>query len=144
MSLIFLQPVADARGDSLDPWSYNVPESFIVDKGCASSVSMASEAVMKSIFFFKEYISAVDGDRCMMHPSCSTYSLMAIERHGFIMGYIMTVDRLIHENNEMDFAEIVKIGDHARYHDPVENNDFWWYKVNRISNSLSPDRPGKR
>ena len=64
----------------------------------------------------------------MMHPSCSSYSLIAIEKHGFIIGYIMTVDRLIHENNEMDIAEVIKIGEVTRYHDSVENNDFWWYK----------------
>ncbi len=71
-------------------------------------------------------ISRVDGNRCPMHPTCSRYSLEAIEKHGFLIGIVMTCDRLIHESNEMDYAPLVEVGDSVKYADPVENNDFWW------------------
>lgn len=71
-------------------------------------------------------ISRVDGNRCPMYPTCSHYSIKAIEKHGFIIGIVMTCDRLIHEANEMDYAPLVEVGDTVRYADPVENNDFWW------------------
>jgi hypothetical protein len=71
-------------------------------------------------------ISRVDGNRCPMYPTCSHYSIEAIEKHGFLIGIIMTCDRLIHESNEMDYAPLVEVGDTVKYADPVENNDFWW------------------
>lgn len=71
-------------------------------------------------------ISRVDGNRCSMYPTCSNYSIEAIEKHGLLIGIVMTCDRLIHEANEMDYAPPVEGVDSLRYADPVENNDFWW------------------
>jgi len=62
-----------------------------------------------------------------MHPTCSAYGLQATERHGFILGIILTADRLIHESDEMSFAPMVEVGGTVRFLDPVDNNDFWWY-----------------
>jgi len=73
-------------------------------------------------------ISRVDGNRCSMEPTCSRYAIEAIEKHGFLIGIIMTCDRLIHEGNEMDYAPLVEVGDSVRYADPVRNNDYWWYR----------------
>jgi hypothetical protein len=118
-----------AQGDSFNPWSFGLSNLNAERSGKSShDLSPAARTSRKVIHFFREYISSVDGDRCMMHPSCSSYGLIAIEKHGFIIGYIMTVDRLIHENNEMDIAEVIKTRGISLYHDSVENNDFWWYK----------------
>ncbi len=51
--------------------------------------------------FYKKYISPVDGDRCMMYPSCSTYSKEAIHKFGFFRGFIMTCDRLARCGNDL-------------------------------------------
>ena len=45
----------------------------------------------------------------------------------------MTTDRLIHENNEMDYAVIIKKGDRYRYFDPLSNNDYWWSSKDVLS-----------
>ncbi len=127
--LLFVFDINIVHGDSFNPWSFKQSNSDAVTGSKSScELSPAAKTFRKGIHFFREYISAVDGNRCMMYPSCSSYSLMAIEKHGFIIGYIMTVDRLIHENNEMDIAEVINTGEATRYHDSVENNDFWWYK----------------
>jgi hypothetical protein len=73
-----------------------------------------------------EAISRVDGNRCSMYPTCSHYAIEAVEKHGLLIGIVMTCDRLIHESNEMDYSPLVEVGDSLRYADPVENNDFWW------------------
>ena len=78
--------------------------------------------------FFREHISAVDGDRCPSMPTCSSYSVQAFEKHGFFIGWIMTVDRLIHEGEEAGVSPLVHQNGVTRVLDPVENNDFWWYK----------------
>ena len=77
---------------------------------------------------FQRYISPVDGDRCNMYPSCSTYGLHAFRKHGVLKGLVLTADRLLHEYDEGAFApRIIKSGK-LRYYDPVEYNDFWWHK----------------
>ena len=77
--------------------------------------------------FFSEHISAVDGDRCPSDPSCSSYSAQAFKKHGFFVGWAMTVDRLIHEGDEGSVSPVVRRNGRLKILDPVENNDFWWY-----------------
>ena len=79
--------------------------------------------------FYKETVSKVDGDRCPSEPSCSEYSLQAFRKHGFFIGWIMTVDRLIHEGTEeTKVSPVVFSRGKKKIYDPVENNDFWWYR----------------
>ena len=75
-----------------------------------------------------KHISAVDGQRCPSEPTCSAYSAQAFRNHGFFIGWVMTVDRLIHEADEGRNSPIVKRHGEFKIFDPVSNNDFWWYK----------------
>ena len=47
------------------------------------------------IYFYQQHISPVDGQRCTMHPGCSSYSAQAIDTYGLPKGALMTFDRLI-------------------------------------------------
>lgn len=77
---------------------------------------------------FRDHISAVDGDRCPSIPTCSAYGVQAFKKHGFFMGWMMTVDRLIHEGKEETaVSPLVFSGGKWKIYDPVKNNDFWWY-----------------
>jgi putative component of membrane protein insertase Oxa1/YidC/SpoIIIJ protein YidD len=75
----------------------------------------------------RTYLSPIDGKTCPMHPSCSKYSLLCFEKHGLFMGWVMTWDRLLHEADEMGKAHVIYINGVERFHDPIENNDFWWH-----------------
>jgi hypothetical protein len=75
--------------------------------------------------FFQRVISPVDGDRCPSYPTCSTYSIQAYQRHGAILGTLMTVDRLFHEDSEAEFAPIIEVHGMRRIYDPVWANEFW-------------------
>jgi len=79
------------------------------------------------------HISEVDGQRCPSEPTCSSYSAQAFRKHGFFIGWVMTVDRLIHEADEGRHSPIVKRNGAFKIFDPVANNDFWWYDKNGIS-----------
>ena len=82
---------------------------------------------LRLISFYKNHISPVDGDRCPSYPTCASYAEQAFQKHGFIMGWMMTVDRLIHEGNEeTSVSPFVYMDGEVRIFDPVENNDFWW------------------
>ncbi len=84
--------------------------------------------LIQAIRFYQHYISPVIGDRCQMYPSCSSYAVEAIKKHGCLIGPVMTSDRLIHEANETDHAPVIEKEGDYRYYDPVGGNDFWWYK----------------
>ncbi|MGE0083329.1 MAG: membrane protein insertion efficiency factor YidD [Desulfococcaceae bacterium] len=77
------------------------------------------------IKIFREYISPIDGNRCPMYPSCSAYSMEAIQKYGLIKGWVMTCDRLLRcGRDEVKLAPRVIIGGEAYCHDPVADNDF--------------------
>ena len=76
---------------------------------------------------YRDHISRVDSDRCPSIPTCSSYSARAFEKHGFFIGWLMTVDRLIHEADEGSVSPVVYHKGRFKILDPVENNDFWWF-----------------
>lgn len=46
------------------------------------------------IKFYKYFISPLLGNRCRFYPSCSSYSLEALQLHGAIIGSYLTLKRL--------------------------------------------------
>ena len=78
---------------------------------------------------YRNHISPIDGDRCPSLPTCSSYSVQAMERHGLFLGWMMTVDRLLHEGQEeTKVSPVVYHEGKWRIFDPVQSNDFWWYR----------------
>ncbi|MDQ1334691.1 MAG: uncharacterized protein QG552_1641 [Thermodesulfobacteriota bacterium] len=77
------------------------------------------------------HISEVDGQRCPSDPTCSSYSAQVFRKHGFFVGWVMTVDRLIHEADEGRNSPVVRRNGEFKILDPVENNDFWWHGRNK-------------
>lgn len=77
--------------------------------------------------FYGKVISPIDGDRCPMYPSCSHYTKTSIEKHGFAMGWIMGMDRIVRcGGDEKKNARPHFVKNKKLIYDPVENNDFWW------------------
>lgn len=44
---------------------------------------------------YKRTLSPLLGNRCRFHPSCSSYAMTALERHGVVRGSLMTMTRLL-------------------------------------------------
>lgn len=87
----------------------------------------ASPPLAHQIGFFRQVLSKADGDRCPMYPSCSTYALESLQKHGALMGWVMACDRLLRcGHDEVRLAPAVRIGQRRRAYDPVASNDFWW------------------
>lgn len=80
------------------------------------------------IGFFRKVLSRADGNRCAMHPSCSTYALSSLRKHGALMGWVMACDRLLRcGHDEVRLAPVVRVGQRRQAYDPVSGNDFWWW-----------------
>ncbi len=78
------------------------------------------------IRFFQKFISPVDGPRCQMYPTCSQYGREAVKKHGALLGFIMSADRLMRDNGGVPqhYPLIIKFN-RFFYFDPVSANDLW-------------------
>ena len=82
--------------------------------------------------FYQNHISVVDGNRCPMYPSCSSYASRAFEKHGPVLGWIMSCDRLVRcGRDEADVSGKIIVNSQKLIHDPVEANDFWWFEKDK-------------
>ncbi|WDP93271.1 MAG: membrane protein insertion efficiency factor YidD [Desulfobacter sp.] len=81
-----------------------------------------------AIAFFQDHISAADGNRCPMTPSCSAYAARAVQKHGLVIGWIMACDRLVRcGRDEARISPHIRIKGREYISDPVSANDFWWF-----------------
>ncbi|WP_303720812.1 membrane protein insertion efficiency factor YidD [Malonomonas rubra] len=79
-----------------------------------------------AVKFFQSHLSPVDGPRCPMYPTCSAYALQALRKHGPLFGTFQTVDRLYREGDvEHEHTQPINKWGYVRFHDPLQNNDFW-------------------
>lgn len=98
----------------------DMPNSQPATQGDAALVMAAP------IRFFQKYLSGADGDRCPMTPSCSSYAIQAIQRHGAVKGWIMASDRLMRcGHDELKLSPSVMTRNGVRCQDSVQSNDFW-------------------
>ena len=71
------------------------------------------------IEFYQDVISPVLGARCPMHPSCSEYSRLCLQRHGLLKGIALSADRLLRCGSDRTFYGPVLVGPmQARLDDP--------------------------
>lgn len=71
------------------------------------------------IEFHKNVISEADGPRSHFKPSSSQYTLEAIQKYGFIQGYLLGCDRLMRENSDPWIYPIVETRLNVLKYDPV-------------------------
>ncbi|MBU3852081.1 MAG: membrane protein insertion efficiency factor YidD [Candidatus Paralactobacillus gallistercoris] len=72
------------------------------------------------IKLYKKYLSPLLPPSCRYYPTCSTYMIQAIEKHGVILGLIMGIARILRCN------PLVKGG-----YDPVP--DYFTLRRNRTA-----------
>jgi putative component of membrane protein insertase Oxa1/YidC/SpoIIIJ protein YidD len=100
--------------------------SGVSSDGAKQTSRSQASPLTGAVGFYRKFISGADGNRCPMYPSCSTYSLEAIQKHGAFLGWIMTCDRLMRcGRDELTLARRVQIQGQTYALDPVAKNDFW-------------------
>lgn len=114
--LIFAQ-TEDCLAEEWGPWE--TPEKQTVSEKNSAPLQLA-------VRFFQKYISPIDGPRCPMYPTCSSYSLQALKKHGPLIGVFQTVDRLYREaDRKHEHQDPINKWGYIRFYDPLERNDFW-------------------
>lgn len=88
--------------------------------------------MVSAIQFYRgplNHLSAVRFGECPMYPSDSEYSLESFEKHGWVLGWIMTMDRLLRcGRDETRRSPPVRMDGKWKIYDPLVNNDFWWHQ----------------
>ncbi len=119
--------------DASAPWSVeaSVPVIEFRDNIASQTRGERCETVSQVVCqgwlsFYQRVLSVVTVSQCVMEPSCSAYSMLAVGKHGAVVGVIMTADRLLHEGDEQKTARLAELDRGWRIYDSVENNDFWW------------------
>ncbi len=59
---------------------------------------LLKKIVKLPVYFYKRFISAYLPARCRYYPTCSNYTLEAIEKHGVIKGIILGAWRILRCN----------------------------------------------
>jgi putative membrane protein insertion efficiency factor len=118
--VVLLLAFAQASCSQADDWGpWEAPPQKTARKETTAPLQLA-------VRFFQKYISPVDGPRCPMYPTCSSYSLQAMQQHGPLIGVFQTVDRLYREGDQQhEHQQPINKWGYVRFFDPLESNDFW-------------------
>lgn len=102
--ILFLSPIlVHAIPGYFEPWgkdaglAYHPSQSIQEVKPKDSIAVRVAEQV---ILFHQNVLSPVDGPRSHFRPSSSSYMMQSMQKHGFIMGFLMGCDRLMRENGD--------------------------------------------
>jgi hypothetical protein len=113
------------------PWSTSESAPSVASSAHSGSRSSGPNDGFVDFVYgaYSRYLTRIDGARCEHRPTCSRYALLAVKRHGYVVGTWMTVERLLRggRSSVLRPLEIYKIEEGRRYYyDPVENNDFFF------------------
>jgi putative membrane protein insertion efficiency factor len=88
---------------------------------------------------YQVMVSPADGRSCRFFPSCSTYMLQAVHRHGPLIGVVMGLERVQRNHDGWQYTP-------CRYQgvslllDPVEDND-WWFRPRSVRSDEPEESP---
>ena len=89
--------------------------------------SVPKIAALGFVRFYQLYISpALRQNKCVFSPSCSRYSVAAINKDGAAMGMLMTFDRLSRCHTGAKHSPYYEM-DGGLLKDSPDDNDFWWH-----------------
>lgn len=89
-----------------------------------------------------DHLSALRYGGCPMHPTCSSYAVAAIKKHGALIGWIMACDRLLRCGlDETRLSSEILVDANWKTVDTLEQNDFWWVLPQSESGPLTPFPP---
>jgi len=112
---------------------------YLLLAGASLAVAMFWQSILPAetkpeamvMHYYRHVMGQLDGRSCPSYPVCSLYASQAIERYGFLLGSWLTIDRVIHEGDDLYQGQWLNIDGETRLYDPLSRNDFWmqiWIK----------------
>ncbi|WP_052080730.1 membrane protein insertion efficiency factor YidD [Porphyromonas sp. COT-239 OH1446] len=75
-----------------------MPSTSVLNRALHALRLLASWMLLLPIYFYKAAISPLFPPACRFTPSCSTYAVEAIKRHGPIKGLWLAIKRILRCN----------------------------------------------
>ena len=120
MSVLFLVPLSlYAMPGYFEPWGRDADLRTPTEEPLTPTPSLAARGMNLLIALRQNYLTATDGPRSHFQPTSSEYMRLAIEKHGFLKGYLMGCDRLMRENSEPWVYNKIEAEGKLFKHDPV-------------------------
>ncbi|WP_160164984.1 membrane protein insertion efficiency factor YidD [Chrysiogenes arsenatis] len=117
--VILLGSVSASADDAMkSPWDTTVPPS----QTPSTSLSPGKALGKGLLRVYQETLSRTDHSRCPSYPSCSHYTLEAIDRFGLWRGMFMGADRMLHEADMSDNPSRIFRNGRWYVYDPIERN----------------------
>ena len=95
-----LLPLLIAACGYFQPWGPDGSLEHAQKKPTGMHRNFGVKVAEQMILFHQNVISPVDGPRSHFRPTSSRYTLVAMQRYGFLKGFVMGCDRLMRENKE--------------------------------------------
>lgn len=120
--LFFFPPFIHAAPGYFEPWGKDAdlahtPSQITQEVNLKHSFGV--QAAEQIILFHQKVLSPVDGPRSHFYPSSSSYMMQSMQKHGFILGFLMGCDRLMRENNEDWVYRKIETGGKIMKYDPI-------------------------
>ena len=68
---------------------------------------------------YKKFFSSQDNPSCVFHPSCSSYSVQAMQQKGMFIGTLQTFDRLSRCHRFIKTNQYIYDPSKQRFYDPI-------------------------
>jgi uncharacterized protein len=117
--LIFIPIALFSREPFREPWGKDSNLEMPETKESIGKKGIGVKIADSVIRFHQEVISPVDGPRSHFRPTSSRYMQLAMQRYGFIKGFLMGCDRLMRENDEEWVYNTVEIDGRIFKYDPA-------------------------
>ena len=122
--ITLFSPTLSARPLFQEPWGRDSDLKVPPKSTPAPQKSIAVRIADAIIRFHQEVISPVDGPRSSFRPSSSRYMQLAMQRYGFVQGFIMGCDRLLRENDEKWIYPVIQVDGQQFKFDPAIKDKF--------------------
>lgn len=88
-------------------------------------VSIPTKIADAVIRFHQDIISPVDGPRSHFRPTSSRYMQLAMQRYGFLKGFLMGCDRLLRENDDEWVYRTIEVDGRIFKYDPAKIDKYY-------------------
>lgn len=122
--LCFLFCSLSARERFQEPWGKDAELLHTAPPAPIRQPHLGTRIADRIIRFHQEVISPVDGPRSHFRPTSSRYMQLAMQRYGFVKGFLMGCDRLLRENEETWVYRTVQIDGRTFKYDPAWSDKY--------------------
>lgn len=98
---------------------YQLPWTIEEQEKPKRDPNFGSYLLERVILFHQNVLSPIDGPRSHFRPTSARYTLLAVRRHGPLMGILMGCDRLLRENKDPWVYRTCVIDDVLYKWDPI-------------------------